>query len=85
MTAQQYSGKPPKYEPTDQNVYFDIPGGGSGRIRIPAQDSTTALATFQKHWPQIGAEAVRRYASGELVNGEAVLDIYLFDPSFHGK
>jgi hypothetical protein len=81
----QYSGRPPKWEHHDQNVYFEIPGGGSGRIRIPVQDAATALTTFHTHWPEIEAEAVRRHASGEVVNGEVVMDVYLFDPSFLGK
>jgi len=63
-TTMQYSGRPPKWEPTDLNVYFDIPGGGSGSIRVPARDETTALAAFHRNWPQIAQAAGARYESG---------------------
>lgn len=81
----QYAGRPPKWEPTDCNLYFDIPGGGSGRIRIPARDEVTALAAFHNSWPQIASAAASRYAQGEVDNGQVSLEIALFDPAFLGK
>ena len=80
-----YSGRPPKWEHTDCHVYFDIPGGGSGRIRIPVRDEAAALAPFHNHWPQIAALAMSRHANGELDNGQVSLDIAWFDPAFIGK
>jgi len=35
------------------DTYKIIPGGGSGRIRVPARDEATALAAFHRNWPQI--------------------------------
>jgi hypothetical protein len=32
-----YSGRPPKWEHTDCNVYFDIPGGGTAESASHAQ------------------------------------------------
>jgi hypothetical protein len=81
----QYTGRPPKWEPTDLNVYFDIPGGGSGSIRVPARDEATALAAFHRNWPQIAQVAGARYESGQLANGLVTLEIALFDLSFVGK
>jgi hypothetical protein len=81
----QYTGRQPKWEHTDCHVYFDIPGGGSGRIRVPARDEATALAAFHKNWTQIADQATWRYQRGELDNGQVSLDIALFDPSSVGK
>jgi hypothetical protein len=73
-----YNGRPPKWEPYDQNVYFDVPGGQSGRIRIPAQDEGSALAAFHAKWPAIVEVATDRAVRDDLVNGEVVLDIAMF-------
>jgi hypothetical protein len=73
-----YNGRAPKWEPYDQNVYFDVSGGRSGRIRIPAQDGASALETFHSKWPAIAEIATARAMRGEVVNGEVVLDIAMF-------
>lgn len=77
-----YNGRPLKWEPTNSNVYFDIPGGGSGRIFIPVRDEETAFAAFHKNWPAIADLAASRYKDGDLDNGQVALDIVSFDPSF---
>jgi hypothetical protein len=76
MTA--YTGRPAIWEPIDCHVYFDVPGGVSGRIRIPARDASTALATFQSKWGDIAELATMRRDSGDLQNGEVVLNIATF-------
>jgi hypothetical protein len=81
----RYSGLPPKWEPSDLNIYFDIPGGGAGCIRTPARNEATALAAFHKNWSQIAKEAAARYADGKADNGLVSLEMALFDSSFVGK
>jgi hypothetical protein len=73
-----YTGRPATWEHTDCHVYFDVPGGVSGRIHIPARDAATALATFYSKWADIAELATARRDSGDLQNGEVVLDIAMF-------
>jgi hypothetical protein len=74
-----YNGLPPKWEPNYSSVHFDIPGGGSGRIRISALNAADALAKFNLKWSDIEEIAVDRWLRRELVNGEVVLDYCIFE------
>jgi hypothetical protein len=73
-----YTGRPAKWEPTDSYIYFDVPGGCSGRIHVPARDEASAMAIFYSKWAQIAEVATARCQRGELENGEVVLDILMF-------
>jgi hypothetical protein len=74
----RYNGRPPKWEPIYSSLYFDVPGGASGRIHIPARDEGTALAAFHSKWPAIADVAADRAKRGDLVNGEVALEITMF-------
>jgi hypothetical protein len=71
------TGCPPTWESSNCRVDFDIPGGGSARIYIPASDEQTALATFHAKWPTIAEAAIARHQRADHI-GDLVLVIGMF-------